>query len=89
MPVEEIIKELKKQDKIISEAQKEKMKLYELLENAGAEEYDWITVQAAAKIIGVSICTIYNKVNAGELETKHIKSAVRVRKSEILKINDL
>jgi excisionase family DNA binding protein len=65
------------------------MKLYELLENAGAEEYDWITVQAAAKIIGVSVCTIYNKVNAGELETKHIKSAVRVRKSEILKINDL
>ena len=59
MPVEEIIKELKKQDKIITEAQKEKMKLYELLENAG------------------------------ELETKHIKSAVRVRKSEILKINDL
>lgn len=88
MPVEEIIKELKRQDKIIDEAQKTKRELYQKLESCGAEEYDWITVQAAAKLIDVSVCTIYNKINCGALKTKHIGSSIRVSKKEILEIDD-
>lgn len=89
MPVEEIIKELKKQDKIIDEALKTKRGLYEKLETVGTEEYDWISVQAAANILGVSVGTIYAKINNGSLTVKHILSSKRVRKSEVLAINDL
>ena len=88
MPVEEIIKELKKQDRIIDEAQKTKKELYQKLESAGKEDYDWISVQAAAKLIDVSVYTIYNKINRGALKTKHINSAIRVSKKEILQIDD-
>lgn len=88
MPVEEIIKELKRQDQIIDEALKNKKELYAKLENAGKEEYDWISVKAAAKLIDVSICTIYNKINCGALKTKHIGSSIRVSKKEILEIDD-
>ena len=88
MSVEEIIKELKKQDKIIDDAQKTKRELYAKLERAGNEDYDWITVQTAARLIDVSVCTIYNKINAGSLKTKHIGSAVRVSKKEVLEIDD-
>lgn len=88
MPVEEILKEIKRQDKIIDEAQKAKRSLYEKLENAGSEDYDWISVQSAAKLIDVSVCTIYTKINNGKLNTKHICSSVRVSKSEVLAIDD-
>lgn len=88
MPVDEIIKEIEKQDKIIDEAQKVKKLLFQKLKNADKEAFDWITVQAAANLLGVSICTIYNKINAGKLRTKHINSSIRVSKSEILEIDD-
>lgn len=88
MPVEEIIKELKKQDKIISLAQLEKERLYKQLENAGADEYDWISVKQASRILGVSECLIYQKINSGKLQTKRINTAIRIRKSEILEIDD-
>lgn len=88
MPVEEIIKELKRQDKIIGDALNTKRELYEQLEKAGTEEYDWISVQAAALILGVSVGTVYNKINAGKLQTRRIESSVRVRKSQIMQIDD-
>lgn len=88
MPVEEIIKDMKKQDKIIIDALKEKQKLYEQLASAGNEDYDWISVKQAARILDISEGVIYYKINNGELQTKRIKSAIRVRKSEILAIDD-
>ena len=88
MPVEEIIKELRRQDKVINDALANKQLLYEQLAKAGTEDYDWITVLTASEILGVSVGTIYNKINAGELNTKRIKTSVRVSKKEILAIND-
>ena len=88
MPVEEIIKELSRQDKVIADALSIKQSLYEQLAKAGTEDFDWITVQTASKILGVSVGTIYNKINAGELNTKRIKSSVRVSKKEIMAIDD-
>lgn len=88
MPVEDIIKEIQKQDKIIDDAQKVKRGLYEKLESAGSEDYDWISVQVAARLINVSVYTIYTKINNGKLKTKHIGSSIRVRKSEVLAIDD-
>lgn len=88
MPVEEIIKEIKRQDRIIDEAQAVKRGLYEQLANADADGYDWITVQTAAKILGVSVGTVYSKINSGALEAKRIASSLRVRKSEVVEIDD-
>ena len=88
MPVEEIVSEIRKQEKIINQAQKEKESLYQKLLNAGTEDFDLITVKEAARILDVSIGTIYAKINNGQLRTKHICSSVRVYKSEILKIDD-
>lgn len=88
MPVEEIIKELSRQDKVIADALSTKQLLYEQLAKAGTEDFDWITVQTASKILGVSVGTIYNKINAGELNIKRIKSSVRVSKKEIMAIDD-
>lgn len=88
MPVEEIIKEIKKQDAIIDGAQAIKKGLYQKLLDAGTEEFDLITVKEAARILDVSLATIYSKINNGQLRTRHICSSVRVYKSEILKIDD-
>lgn len=88
MPVEEIISEIRKQEKIINDAQKTKESLYQKLLNSGTEDFDLISVKEASRILGVSLGTIYNKVNSGELRTKRIGSAIRVFKSDILKIDD-
>ena len=88
MPVEEIIKEIKKQDEIIDQAQQKKKELYNKLDRAGLEDYDWITVQKAARISSISASTLYYKINRGELQTKYIGSSVRIRESEVLTIND-
>ena len=88
MPVEEIVSEIRKQEKIINQAQKEKESLYQKLLDAGTEDFDLITVKEAARILDVSLATIYSKINNGQLRTRHICSSVRVYKSEILKIDD-
>ena len=88
MPVEEIVSEIRKQERIINQAQKEKESLYQKLLNAGTEDFDLITVKEAARILDVSLATIYSKINNGQLRTRHICSSVRVYKSEILKIDD-
>ena len=86
MPVEEIISEIRKQEKIINDAQKTKESLYQKLLNSGAEDFDLITVKEASRLLNVSLGTIYNRINAGELKTKKIGSAIRLFKSDILKI---
>ena len=88
MPVEEIVSEIRKQEKIINEAQKVKESLYQKLLNSGTEDFDLISVKEAARILNVSVCTLYNKINAGQLKTKHIGSSIRVYKSELLQIDD-
>ena len=85
---EEIIEEIRKQEKIINEAQRVKEGLYQKLIESGTEGYDFISVKQAARILDVSLGTIYHKINRGELKTKHIGSSIRVSKSEILQIDD-
>lgn len=85
MPFEEIVKELEKQDAVIDKAQQTKKELYQKLLDA---DTDLITVQYASKLLSVSVATIYNKINNGELTCKNIGSSKRVLKSEVLAIND-
>ena len=88
MPVEEIISEIRKQEKIINDAQKTKESLYQKLLNSGTEDFDLISVKEASRILGVSLGTIYNKINSGKLKTKRIGSVIRVFKSDILNLDD-
>ena len=88
MPVEEIISEIRKQERIINDAQKTKESLYQKLLNAGTEDFDLISVKEASRILNVSLGTVYNKINANELRTKRIGSVIRVFKSDILKLGE-
>lgn len=85
MPVEEIVSEIRKQEKIINDAQKTKESLYQKLLNSGTEDFDLISVKEAARILGVSLGTIYNRINTGDLKTKRIGTVIRVFKSDLLK----
>ena len=86
MPVEEIISEIRKQERIINDAQKTKESLYQKLLNSGTEDFDLISVKEASRILGVSLGTVYNLVNSGELKSKRVGSVIRVFKSDILKM---
>lgn len=86
MPVEEIVTEIRKQEKIINEAQKVKESLYQKLLNSGTEDFDLISVKEASRILDVSLGTIYNRINSGELRAVKIGTVIRVRKSELLKM---
>ena len=86
MPVEEIISEIRKQEKIINDAQKTKESLYQKLLDSGTEGFDLISVKEAARILGVSLGTIYNRINNGELKSRKIGSVIRVSKSDLLKL---
>ena len=85
MPVEEIITAIRKQEQIINEAQKTKESLYQKLLNSGTEDFDLISVKEASRILGVSLGTIYNRVNSGELWSFKIGTVIRVYKSDLLK----
>ena len=86
MPVEEIISEIRKQEKIINEAQKAKESLYQKLLNSGTEDFDLISVKEASRILNVSLGTIYNRINSGDLRSYKIGTVIRVKKSELLKV---
>lgn len=85
MPVEEIVTEIRKQEKIINEAQKAKESLYQQLLNSGTEDFDFISVKEASRILDVSLGTIYNRINSGELKASRIGTLIRVSKSDLLK----
>ena len=85
MPVEEIVSEIRKQEKIINEAQKAKESLYQKLLNSGTEDFDLISVKEASRILNVSLGTIYNRINSGDLRSYKIGTVIRVKKSELLK----
>ena len=88
MPVEDIVARIRKQEKIINCAQREKERLYDELLKSGTEEFDLVSVKEAARLLGVSLGTVYNKINAGTISSRRIGSAVRVLKSEVVKIDD-
>lgn len=87
-PVEEIISEIRKQERIINDAQKTKESLYQKLLNSGTEDFDLISVKEASRILGVSLGTVYNKINSGEFKAKRIGTVIRVFKSDILGITE-
>ena len=90
MPVQEIIEELKKLDKF-SEKMNARIKqkrevLLEKLASCNDEDYDWISVKAAAKLRDVSPQAIYARA---DLEKRYFGSKISVRKSQVMAVNDV
>lgn len=86
MPVEEIVAEIKKQERIINEAQKNKEQLYEQLLEANEKSFDLITVKQASKMLNVSVGLIYQKITSGDLKAQRIGSAIRLSKKAVEKL---
>jgi excisionase family DNA binding protein len=84
----EILDELARLSSEERKIQSRRDELMESLRHAGEEEWDWISVKEAASLLQMSTCYVYNQVNAGVLSTKRLGSVVRVRKSEVMAIND-
>ena len=89
MTAEEMVKELAKLQKDEADIHRRREEIIEALRNAGKDEWDWMSVSAAASMIGKSVNTVYRLVNSGKLETKYIGSCMNVRKSELEALNDI
>lgn len=88
MPVEEIIKELNEQKKIIISAQKKQEELLNALVSAKDTDWDLMTVQKAAEKSGLSVPTIYRFIDSGKLNCVHKGSRKYVSSRELESIDD-
>ena len=88
MPVEEIIKELEEQKRIIHSAQERQSELEGMLISAKDKEWDLISVNKAAAKSGLSATTIYRFINAGKLKCVHKGALKYVSSSELEALDD-
>lgn len=88
MTKEEILSEISKKNKIIAETTLCITELTEKLKNMSSEDSDWVSVKEASLILKVCTSTIYNLINAGRLECKHVGAKKFVKKTELLAIDD-
>lgn len=88
MTASEIVRELASLQTDEAKIHKRRDELLQMLSSLPEEEWDWIPISEAARMIGRSAGFVYKLVNKGKLETKHIGSCVNVRKSELLAYDD-
>ena len=88
MTTELLIDAIHNKNKEIRQSLYEIDKLIEKLENANAEEWDWVSVKKAADTIGVCPATLYSTINTGSLDCKYIGSKKLVSMSQVKNIND-
>lgn len=88
MSIEMIVDKINSQRLIIEKAQKQTDQLVASLLDLTDEEKDWVTVQLAAKIVGVSENIIYDKINNGTLTVRFVSKRRFVKRFELLKSND-
>lgn len=88
MPIEEIVEKIEVQKQVIQNALNETDRLVQELSNSHYQEYDWVSVKKASKLLDISVNVIYNKIKDGKLEIKTIGTKKYVKRSEIVKIND-
>ena len=84
----EILNEINKLTRAEEKIRSRKNELIESLRHVGEEGWDWIPVKDAAKLLTMSDSYVYQRINKGNLSNKYIGSDVRVRRSEIMEIND-
>ena len=88
MPVEEIIRQIREQRKIIRDAQARQDELEDALIAAKDKEWDQISVRKASEKSGLSQPTIYRLINEGRLvNVTHKGSLKYVSNSELEKLD--
>lgn len=87
MPVEEIIKQIEEQKKIITTAQKKQDELMRTLYKANEKDWDLVSVTKASEKSGLSKATIYRFINSGKLRCIHKGSKKYVSNSELEKLD--
>lgn len=83
MPVEEIIKELDEQSRLIESAQKKQKELMNQLISANDKDWDLMSVPKASQKSGLSISTIYRLINSGKLKCVHKMSVKYISSKEL------
>lgn len=86
MQIEEIVSQIRKQERIINDAQKTKEQLYEQLLEADEKNYDLITVKQASRMLNVSVGLIYQKITSGDIKAQRIGSAIRLSRKAVEKL---
>lgn len=84
----ELLKEMESERKKIQNSAKRLGELQAELDKCDMEEWDWISVPTASKLINVNVQSIYNKINKAELRVKYFGAKMFVSKKEILNLND-
>ena len=88
MPVEEIIRQIMEQRKIIRDAQARQDELEDALIAAKDKEWDQISVKMASEKSGLSQPTIYRFINEGKLvNITHKGSLKYISNSELEKLD--
>lgn len=88
MTASEIVKELASLQTDEEKIHRKRQELLQVLSSLPEEEWDWVPVSEAARMIKRSVGLVYRLVNSGKLETKYIGSCVNVRKSELMAYDD-
>lgn len=86
MAVDELIDEIDRNQRIVDEANKRIRELTEKLRQSPFDGYDLVPVKDAAEKIGVSVCWIYQQINAGKLKAVK-KGKLMVSAAEVMNIN--
>lgn len=86
--VDEIIHEIEKNNRLMGSLLTENRQLAKELKERPVEDWDWIPVATACKLWDISPAKLYQKINAGKLQTKRFDSKIYVSKSEVIAIND-
>lgn len=88
MDIENIITELEKEQKAITQASKNVDRLLKELRLAPFGDYDYVTVKTASEKSNMSVCWIYNKINNGQLKAIRKGAKIFISAKELMAIND-
>ena len=88
MAVENILKEIEKEQKAIMQSNKKILDLVQELRQAPFEDYDFMDVKTASQKVGMSVCWIYNKINNGQLKAIRKGAKIFVSAKELMAMND-
>lgn len=84
----EILDEIEKLSRAEEKIRFKKNALIESLRHLGEEDWDWIPIKQASILLSMSDSFVYQKANEGKISSKYIGSGLRVRRSEIMEIDD-
>ena len=87
--IEQVIDEIKKNNIVMANLLKENVKLAQELEDRPDEEWDWIPLSTASKILNISYPNVFNRYQSGKFKkVRRIGNKIYVSMAEIKQIDD-